>query len=111
MNDIANYILMSVLGPMNFCKGVDFLRTVYDAPYLVQLVNAISVSDNYRVPVTIDSDVINKGMEELKRIMDKIVDNYRNVTEEQKLACKRSNGWFVNSCYRYIMSRCVAAQK
>lgn len=111
MNDIANYILMSVLGPMNYYKGAEYIRTAYNAPYLVQLMNAISVSDNYRVPVEIDTDVIQKGMEELKRIMDLIVDNYRNVTEEQKLTCKSGNTWFVDSCYQYIMSKCKVVNK
>ena len=106
MNDIANYILMAILGPMNFYKGVGYLKTAYDAPYLVQLMNAISVSDHYLVPVKIDTGVIQKGMEELKRILDLIVDNYRNITEEQKLICKGANTWFVDSCYQYIMSRC-----
>lgn len=111
MNDIVSYILMAVLGPMNFYKGVEYLRTAYDAPYLVQLMNAISVSDHYKVPVEIASDVIQKGMEELKRILDLIVDNYRNVTEEQKMFCKSGNSWFVDSCYQYIMSRCKAVKK
>lgn len=106
MGDIVNYILMSVLGPKYYFKGVEYLRTAYDAHYLVQLLNAISVSDRYKVPVEIDTDVIQKGKEELKRILDLIVDNYRNVTEEQKLLCKSGNTWFVNSCYQYIMSRC-----
>ena len=73
--------------------------------------DAISVSDHYSVPVKIDTEVIQKGMEDLKRIMDLIVDNYRNVTEKQKLICKSGNSWFVDSCYQYIMSRCKAVNK
>ena len=111
MNDIENYILMSVLGPMNYYKGVEYLKTAYDAPYLVQLMNAISVSDHYKVPVEIDTEVIQKGMEELKHILDLIVDNYRNVGEKQKMLCKSGNTWFVNSCYQYIMSRCKAVKE
>lgn len=111
MNDIVNYILMSVLGPMNYYKGVEYLKTAYDAPYLVQLMNAISVSDHYKVPVEIDTEVIQKGMEELKHILDLIVDNYRNVGEKQKMLCKSGNTWFVNSCYQYIMSRCKAVKE
>lgn len=91
---------------MNFYKGVEYLKTAYDAPYLVQLMNSISVSDQYKVPVKIDTEVIQKGLEELKRILDLIVDNYRNVTEEHKMLCKSGNTWFVDSCYQYIMSRC-----
>lgn len=106
MNDIANYILMAVLGPTCYYKGVEYLRTVYDAPYLAQLVNTISYSNSYQVPVKIDTDVIHKGMDELKRILDFVVDNYRNVTEKQKLACKCGNSWFVDSCCSYILSRC-----
>ena len=106
MNDLVNYILQAVLGPINFYKGIGYLRAAYDAPYLVQLLETISVSDRYSVPVEIKSDVIQKGMEELKRILDIAVDNYQNVTEKQKLACKCGNTWFVDSCYRYIMSRC-----
>lgn len=111
MNDIVNYILMSVLGPMNFYKGIEYLKTAYDAPYLVQLMNAISVSDHYKVSVEIDTEVIQKGMEELKHILDLIVDNYRNVGEKQKILCKSGNTWFVNSCYQYIMSRCKAVKE
>ena len=111
MNDIANYILMSVLGPMNFYRGVEYLRTAFDAPNLVQLMNALSVSDHYKVSVKIDTEVIQKGMEELKRILNMIVDNYRNVTEEQRLLCKSGNTWFVDSCYQYIMSRCKVENK
>ena len=106
MNDIINYILQAVLGPMNYYKGVEYMRTVYDAPYLFQLLNTISFSDTYHTPVEINTEVISKGMEELKRILDIAVDKYYNVTEEQKLACKSGNTWFVNSCYSYIMSRC-----
>lgn len=111
MNDIANYILMAVLGPMNYYRGIEYLRTAYDAPYLVQLTNALSVSDYYKVPVEIDTEVIQKGLEELKRILNIIVDNYRNITEEQKLLCKNGNTWFVDSCYQYIMSRCKVVNK
>ena len=106
MNDIVNYILQAVLGPVNFYKGIEYLKATYDVPYLLQLMNTLSVSDSYNVPVKIDTDVIQKGMEELKRIMDMAVDNYRNITEQQKLACKSGNTWFVDSCYRYIVSRC-----
>lgn len=111
MKDISNYILMAILGPMNYYRGVEYLRTAYDAPYLVQLMNALSASDHYKVSVIIDTDVIQKGMEELKRILDLIVDNYRNVTEEQKLICKSGNTWFVDSCYQYIKFRCKAINK
>lgn len=111
MNDIANFNLMAVLGPMNYYRVVEYLRSAYDAPYLVQLTNALSVSDHYKIPVEIDTEVIPKGMEELKRILDMIVDNYRNVTEEQKLLCKSGNTWFVDSCYQYIMSRSKVVKK
>lgn len=60
----------------------------------------------YQVPVKINTDVIDKGMEELKHILDILAGNYTNITEEQKLACKCSNSWFVDSCYSFIMSRC-----
>lgn len=86
------------------------MRAAYDAPYLVQLMETISVSERYSVPMELKSDVIQKGMEELKRILDIAVDNYQNVTEEQKLACKCGNAWFVDSCYRHILSRCRAVK-
>ncbi len=106
MNDIVSYILQVVLGPVNYFKGLEFLKAAYDAPYLVQLLNTISYSDSYHIPVVINADVIDKGMEELKRIMDLAVDNYKNITEEQKLLCKSGNKWFVDSCLLYIKSRC-----
>ena len=49
---------MAVLGPTCYYKGVEYLRTVYDAPYLAQLVNTISYSNSYQVPVKIDTDGI-----------------------------------------------------
>ena len=91
MNALVHYILQAVLGPINFYKGIEYLRAAYDAPYLVQLVETISVSERYSVPMELKSDVIQKWMEELKRILDIAVDNYRNVMEEQKLACKCGN--------------------
>ena len=106
MNDIANYILQAVLGTINFYKGIEYMRAAYDAPSLVQLIDTISMSEQYSVPVKIETDLIQKGMEELKRILDIAVDNDRNVTEKQKLVCKSGNTWFVDSCHRYIMSRC-----
>lgn len=106
MNDIVNYILQVVLGPINYYKGIEYLNAAYNAPYLVQLLNAISYSDSYFVPVEINTDIIDKGLEELKHIMDMAVDTYKNISEEQKLLCKSGNTWFVGSCYNYIMSRC-----
>lgn len=108
MNDIANYILQVVLGPI---KGLEYLNAAYNAPYLVQLINAISYSDSYLVPVEINTDVIEKGMEELKRIMDMAVDTYKNISDEQKLLCKSGNTWFVGTCHKYIMSRCKVVNK
>ena len=106
MNDLVSYILQVVLGPTNYFKGIEYLKTAYNAPNLVQLINTISYSDSYQVPVVINTDVIEKGMEELKRIMDLAVGNYKNITEEQKLLCKSGNTWFVDSCLHYIKSRC-----
>ena len=110
MNNIVCFILQAVLGPINFYKGMEYLKTAYNAPFLVQLVNALSVSDSFHIPVEIDTEVIKKGMEELKRILDLSVDNYRNVTEDQKLACKSGNTWFVDTCYNYIMSRSIVTK-
>ena len=77
----------------------------------MQLLNTISFSDSFLVPVEINTDVIEKGLEELKQILDIALDNYKNITEEQKLLCKSGNVWFVRSCYNYIMSRCKVVGK
>lgn len=64
-------------------------------------------ANRFRVPVKIDLDLIRKGMEELRRILDQIVESNRNLDEQQKLAYKSGNAWFVNECYMNLMARCV----
>lgn len=105
MFDIVNYILSVVLGPANYYRGVAYMKVLYDAPSLSLLIETISTAERLGVSVIIDTDVIQKGMEELKNILDLMVDEYQNLTDEQKLACKSGNTWFVESCYSEIMSR------
>ena len=105
MLDIVNYILSIVLGPANYYRGVAYLKALYGAPALVELLDSISTANRLGIPVGIRTDAIQKGMEELKQILDLMVDRYQNITEEQKLACKNANTWFVNACYSDIMSK------
>lgn len=105
--EIVHFILLAVLGPANYHKGVEYLKTVHDVPSLVQLLDAILAANRFGVPVTIDSDLIRMGMEELRRILDRAVESNRYLTDQQKQACKSGNAWFVNDCYMDLMSRCV----
>ena len=105
--EIVHFILLAVLGPENYHRGTEYLKTVQDAPYLIQLLEAILVANQYGVPVKIDSDLIQKGMEELKRILDQVVENNRYLDENQKSAYKSGNAWFVSDCYMNLMARCI----
>ena len=105
--EIVHFILMAVLGPANYHRGIEYLRTVQDVPSLVQLLDAILTANRFGVPVKIDSDLIRKGMEELRRILDQVVENNRNLTEQQKMEYKSGNAWFVNECYTNLIARCV----
>ena len=105
--EIVHFILLAVLGPANYHKGIEYLKTVQDVPSLVQLLDSIVTANRFGVPVKIDSDLIRKGMEELRRILDQVVESNRNLAEQQKLAFKCGNAWFVNECYTNLKSRCV----
>lgn len=105
--EIVHFILLAVLGPANYHKGIEYLKTVQDVPSLVQLLDSILTADRFGVPVKIDSDLIRKGMDELKLILDIVVDQSTNMNEIQKAACKQGNAWFVGSCIKSLMSKCV----
>ena len=105
--EIVHFILLAVLGPANYHKGIEFLKTVQDVPSLFQLLDSILTANRFGVPVKIDSDLIRKGMDELRRTLDQVVESNRNLAEHQKLAFKSGNAWFVNECYTNLMARCV----
>lgn len=105
--EIVHFILLAVLGPANYHKGVEFLKTVHDVPSLVQLLDTILTANRFGISVKIDSDLIQKGMEELRLVLDQAVESNRNLAEQQKLAYKSGNVWFENECYTNLMTRCV----
>lgn len=108
MVDIVSCILMYLLGPDNFHKGIEYLKTLYDIPSLLSLLRSLSVSEASGHPVIIDTDLISRGMEELKRLLDLLVDRNQGVSDEQRLSMKMGNDWFVEQCYQAIKSRCVS---
>lgn len=105
MSDIVTLILWNVLGPVNFYRGIECLKTLYNAPVLAELLNAISTSERLGVAVGIKSDTLQNGLEELRRILDQIVENHQNLTADQKDKCKCANVCFVSMCHEYIISK------
>lgn len=105
--EIVHFILLSVLGPANYHKGIEYLNMLHDVPSLIQLLEVILTANRFGVSVKIDSDLIQKGMEELRRILDQVVESNQYLDEEQKLAYKSGNTWFVSECYKNLMARCV----
>lgn len=109
--DIVHFILFTVLGPSNYYKGINCLRTLYDVPSLVLLLDTIETANMLNRPVEIDEDLIRKGIDEFKRILDLVVDNGSNMNESQKLSLKDANAWIANNCYQGIMFKCVKVSK
>ncbi|MBO6030422.1 MAG: hypothetical protein J6Q22_03030 [Prevotella sp.] len=105
--EIVHFILLAVLGPANYHKGIEFLKTVHGVPSLIQLLDTILAANRFGILVKIDSDLILKGMDELRRVLDQGVESNRNLTEQQIMAYKSGNAWFVNECYTNLMARCV----
>ena len=105
--EIVHFILLYILGPTNYCRGIEYLKTLYDVPFLTQLLEAISTANRFGKPVQIESNLIYRGMEELKRILDFAVDQNNSLNDNQKQTCKSANAWFVDSCHRGLLSRCL----
>lgn len=91
--EIVHFILLAVLGPANYHKGIEFLKTVHDVPSLVLLLDTILSANRFGVLVKIDTDLIRKGMDELRRILVQVVESNWNLGEQQKLAYKSGNAW------------------
>lgn len=106
MIDIVSCVLMFLLGPVNYHKGIDYLKTLYDAPSLIGLLESISFAERTNLHVALNTESINRGMEELRRVLDLLADNNQNASEQQKLMIKAGNDWFVRQCHLAILSKC-----
>ena len=102
---IVDLILFLVLGPANYARGVELMKTVYNVPDLANLLGALSTVERYGVPVTLREDTIQRGLEELKHILDMGTDSRLDLSDEQKTGLKNRNTLFVDFCHQYIMSR------
>lgn len=67
--DIVHFILVTVLGPSNYYKGINCMRTSYDVPSLALLLDTIEAANRLNRPVEIDDDIILNGIDEFKRIL------------------------------------------
>ena len=106
MIDIVSCILMFLLGPSNYHKGIEYLKTLYDAPALINLLESISFAERTRSSVLFKADDISRGMDELKRILDMLADNNPNASDQQKLMMKIGSEWFVWQCQQSILTKC-----
>ncbi len=106
MIDIVSCILMLLLGPSNYHKGIEYLKTLYDAPALINLLESISFAERTRSSVLFKADDISRGMDELKRILDMLADNNPNASDQQKMMMKIGSEWFVWQCQQSILTKC-----
>ncbi|MCR5464317.1 MAG: hypothetical protein K6F06_07290 [Bacteroidales bacterium] len=106
MIDIVSCVLMILSGPSNYHKGIDYLKAIYDAPSLIKLLETISFAERTGSAISFDSDIIYRGMEELRCILDLSVDSNSNASDQQKLTIKAGNDWFVKQCQQAILSKC-----